>query len=160
MIYPLHCDHMGHMNVMWYTAKFNDATWQLVSNLGLTRERLADRQLGMAALEQHISYKRELHAGDVIVIRSSVVDVRERVASIAHEMRNERTRELAATTVIVGAHFDLRTRRTLPLPEDVRQRALRMMESHRSVSIRLGIAELTSPTGRVPVENAEPAPFA
>ena len=27
-IYPWHCDHMGHMNVMWYVGKFDEATWQ------------------------------------------------------------------------------------------------------------------------------------
>src|SRR3954452_23114384 len=24
-IYPWHCDHMGHMNVMWYVGKFDEA---------------------------------------------------------------------------------------------------------------------------------------
>ena len=27
-VFPWHCDHMGHMNVMWYTGKFDEATWQ------------------------------------------------------------------------------------------------------------------------------------
>ena len=22
IVYPWHCDHMGHMNVMWYAGKF------------------------------------------------------------------------------------------------------------------------------------------
>ena len=22
-VYPWHCDHMGHMNVMWYAGKFD-----------------------------------------------------------------------------------------------------------------------------------------
>ena len=26
-VYPWHCDHMGHMNVMWYVGKFDEATW-------------------------------------------------------------------------------------------------------------------------------------
>ena len=25
-VYPLHCDHMGHMNVMWYVGKFDEAS--------------------------------------------------------------------------------------------------------------------------------------
>lgn len=28
-VYPWQCDHMGHMNVMWYAGKFDEATWQL-----------------------------------------------------------------------------------------------------------------------------------
>ena len=23
-VYPWHCDHIGHMNVMWYSGKFDD----------------------------------------------------------------------------------------------------------------------------------------
>ena len=37
-VYPWHCDHMGHMNVMWYVGKFDEATWQFFALLGLTAE--------------------------------------------------------------------------------------------------------------------------
>src|SRR5689334_23302299 len=69
-VYPWHCDHMGHMNVMWYVGKFDEATWQLLSNIGLSRSRLEKEGAGMAAVEQHIEYKRELRAGDLVTIRS------------------------------------------------------------------------------------------
>ena len=39
-VYPWQCDHMGHMNVMWYVGKFDEATWQILSTLGLSRTRL------------------------------------------------------------------------------------------------------------------------
>src|SRR5438874_12817045 len=65
-IYPWHCDHMGHMNVMWYVGKFDEATWQFLSKLGLSPSRLSKEGTGMAAVEQHIEYKRELRAGDLI----------------------------------------------------------------------------------------------
>jgi acyl-CoA thioester hydrolase len=29
-----HCDHMGHMNVMWYVGKFDEASWQLFAAKG------------------------------------------------------------------------------------------------------------------------------
>ena len=35
-VYPWHCDHMGHMNVMWYVGKFDEATWNLFATLGVT----------------------------------------------------------------------------------------------------------------------------
>lgn len=81
---------MGHMNVMWYVGKFDEATWQLLSTLGLTPSRLRNESLGMAAVEQHVLYKRELHAGDVITVRSHIVEVREKSVRIAHE--NEKRR--------------------------------------------------------------------
>ena len=65
-VYPWHCDHVGHMNVMWYVGKFDEATWQLFSHLGLNNSRFQNEGAGMAAVEQNLQYKRELRAGDVI----------------------------------------------------------------------------------------------
>jgi len=36
LVYPWHCDHMGHMNVMWYTGKFDEASWALLARFGMT----------------------------------------------------------------------------------------------------------------------------
>ena len=35
-VYPWQCDHVGHMNVMWYVRKFDEATWNFFHQLGLT----------------------------------------------------------------------------------------------------------------------------
>jgi len=63
-VYPWHCDHMGHMNVMWYTGKFDEASWSLLSRIGLSRTFMQRRNQGMAAVQQNITYKRELRAGE------------------------------------------------------------------------------------------------
>jgi len=124
VVYPVQCDHMGHMNVMWYVGKFDEATWQLFASIGLTPSRLREESCGMAAVEQHIEYKRELRAGDVITVRSAVLEIKEKSIRISHEMRNDGTGEIAATTVIVGVHIDTVARKARPLPVDVRERAL------------------------------------
>jgi acyl-CoA thioester hydrolase len=129
-VYPWQCDHMGHMNVMWYVGKFDEATWQLLARLGLTRPRFAAEGIGMAAVEQQIEYKRELHAGDLITIRSTVLETKEKSIRMFHEMRKDPTEELAATTVIVGVHIDATLRKARPLPADVRERAGLMMEAN------------------------------
>lgn len=121
-VYPWHCDHMNHMNVMWYVGKFDEATWQLFSSLGLSRSRLSEEGTGMAAVEQKIEYKRELHAGDLITVRSAVLEVTEKAIRFTHEMTNDETGELAARTTILGVYFDTRIRKSRPLPSDVRER--------------------------------------
>jgi acyl-CoA thioester hydrolase len=121
-IYPWHCDHMGHMNVMWYVGKFDEATWQLFASVGLHSSRLRQEGIGLAAVEQHIEYKRELLAGDVISIRSSFQEVREKVVLFSHEMVNQETQEVAARTFLTGVCIDLKTRRAKALPADARER--------------------------------------
>jgi acyl-CoA thioester hydrolase len=104
-VYPWHCDHIGHMNVMWYVGKFDEATWNLFSMAGITPAYLREQRRGMAAVQQNIAYKRELKAGDVVVIRSGVLEVREKLIRFCHEMRNAVTDDVSAITVLTGAHL-------------------------------------------------------
>ena len=125
-VYPWHCDHMGHMNVMWYVGKFDEATWQLIAMLGLPAERLRQDGIVMAAVEQRIEYKREMRAGDLLTIRSSIQEVGDKTVVMVHEMTNQGTGELAARTVITGICVDASTRRARSLPADIRQRSAEM----------------------------------
>lgn len=68
MVYPWHCDHMGHMNVMWYAGKFDEATWHHFASIGISTEYLRNNDLGMAAVDQHIVYKAELSIAPVEAI--------------------------------------------------------------------------------------------
>ena len=75
-VYPWHCDQMGHMNVMWYVGKFDEATWQLFAAAGITPSYLRTQQRGMVAVDQRLSYRGELYAGDVISVRSAIIEFR------------------------------------------------------------------------------------
>ena len=105
-VYPWQCDHVGHMNVMWYAGKFDEATWQYFATFGLTPSFLREQGRGMAAVRQNITYKRELRPGDVVTIRSGVLEIREKAIRFFHEMRNDETGEIAATTEMSAVHLD------------------------------------------------------
>ena len=128
IVYPWHCDHMGHMNVMWYASKFDEACWQLLGMLGFHRSRFAEDVTAMAAVEQHTQYKRELHPGDAVTIQSALLEVKDKSIHMLHKMVHDASGEVAATTVIVGVHIDARIRKAIRIPEDVRQRAIEMKE--------------------------------
>jgi len=119
VVYPWQCDHMGHMNVMWYTGKFDEATWHLLALMGLTPSYLRDQKRGMVAVQQETTYKRELLAGDLISIYSGVLEIREKVLRFYHEMLNTQTRELAAKTILTGVHLDTETRKSCPFPAEI-----------------------------------------
>ena len=36
-VYPWQCDHVGHMNVMWYVGQFDEANWNLLARIGLPK---------------------------------------------------------------------------------------------------------------------------
>jgi acyl-CoA thioester hydrolase len=122
-VYPWQCDHMGHMNVMWYTGKFDEATWQLFGALGLTPAWLREAGRGMAAVEQVIAYKRELLPGDLVSVHTRLLEVKDKSIRFAHEMRidgDEGT--VAATCVLTGVFLDTVRRKAVAFPPDMAQR--------------------------------------
>ncbi len=127
VVYPWHCDHMGHMNVMWYVGKFDEATWQLFSTLGLNAAWLRENGRGMAALDQRIAYQRELQAGDAILVRSGFIEVRPKVLRFVHQMSNVDTGEMAAQTLLTAVHLDTALRKACTLPDFAAQRAQRAL---------------------------------
>ncbi|MFG2603102.1 acyl-CoA thioesterase [Streptomyces sp. NPDC048514] len=119
MVYPWHCDHMGHMNVMWYVGKFDEATWNLFADIGLTANHLRSHKRGMVAVEQRIAYRRELLSGDTVVIHSGIRKAFRKGLEFFHEMQNGATGEVAAVTLLTGLYIDTEARRSCPLPDEI-----------------------------------------
>jgi acyl-CoA thioester hydrolase len=122
-VYPWHCDHVGHMNVMWYVGKFDEATWNFFNRVGLTPAYFRENGRGMAAVDQHIEYKRELKAGDVVTIRTTLLEFAGKKVRFRHDMTNEATGELAAVTTLLGVHMDTVARKSCPVPQALIERA-------------------------------------
>lgn len=121
---------MGHMNVMWFAGKFDEASWQLLARLGLTPSYMIERGSVLAAVQQNTSYKHELGAGDIITIRSGVVQIREKVIRFLHEMRNDETGAVAAVTEITSVSMDREMRRAYPFPLDFTNRVRQHIADH------------------------------
>jgi len=122
-VYPWHCDHVGHMNVMWYIGKFDEATWNFFTLLGLTPAFMRANARGMAAVEQRIAYQRELLAGDVVAVRSGTIEIRDRVIRFVHQMKNAATGEVAAVVLNTAVHLDAVTRKATAFSEPVKAAA-------------------------------------
>jgi len=128
-VYPWHCDQVGHMNVMWYVGKFDEATWNLFASIGLTPSYFRDNPRGMAAVQQNISYRRELLPGDVIEVDSRLLEIREKVIRYEHQMRNTETGEVAAICELTAVHLDRDKRRACPFPRAVRAAASKQIRA-------------------------------
>jgi acyl-CoA thioester hydrolase len=122
-VYPWHCDEMGHMNVMWYVGKFDEATRHFFHALGLSSAFLRENKRGMAAVEQTIQYRRELLPGDIVTVHSVLLEIKDKSVRFAHEMRNADTDEVAATITLTGVHIDTVARRACAFPSDIREKA-------------------------------------
>jgi len=126
-VYPWQCDHVGHMNIMWYVGKFDEANWNLFARIGLTPTYLRQSNRGMAAVQQNITYKRELLAGDIVEVKSVLLEIRDKSIRFRHEMRNAETGELAASCEITGVHMDRKARKSAPFSDAIRDTAMRQL---------------------------------
>ena len=126
VIYPWQCDHMGHMNVMWYVEKFDEGTWQLMRALDLTPAYLRAQNRALVAADQHITYKRELVAGDTVSVWTGILEMRIKSMRFYHQMRNDVTGEVAATAILIGVHLDAETRKSCPFPQEIVERGRQM----------------------------------
>lgn len=126
VVYPSQIDHMGHLNVAYYAAMFDQATWVFLASVGLNRRYMETTQRGMAAVSQSTEYRREVFAGDVVIIHTALLEVHEKTIRFLHTMRCDDD-AVVATSQLVGAHLDRVHHRACPFPEDIRERLRRAL---------------------------------
>ncbi len=128
VVYPSHLDHMGHMNVQWYTSKFDEGTWHLFSTIGITAAYIRKENRGMAALEQLTKYKSEAMVGDLLVVKSSILEVKDKTIRFLHTMFDAETGKEVATSELVAVHLDRNERRGCSLPGEIREKCIGLIE--------------------------------
>jgi acyl-CoA thioester hydrolase len=116
-------DHMGHINVRAYMDFFEQACWQFYSMLGLTATRLRNSEVHLAAVQQNISYQKELYPGDTIMVRTGVLEMREKVLRFRHELLNTETGQLCSTCDFTVVCLDPQARKSQPFPAYAAERA-------------------------------------
>ena len=125
VVYPWHMDHMGHMNVQHYVAMFHHGTWIFFAQvLGMDTAFFREHQTGMVAVEQTLKYRRELVAGDIVDIRSGLLEIKDKSIRFFHRMTHGGTGALVATSVYTGVYLDTQARKSVPLPAEVKARGL------------------------------------
>ena len=130
-VYPRDCDHMGHMNVAAYVEKFDNATWNLFTDHGLSRVYLKTEGIGLASVNQNITYKRELRAGDVITVRSDLLALAGKKIRFRSIMFNSETGEEVAEIENLAVCLDMSRRKACEFPMEIVYKARGSLASPR-----------------------------
>lgn len=110
-------DDNGHLNVRHYLGLFDDAEWVVYERLDLGAD-LARRGVGgIFALEQHLTYRREVEVGDEVSVGIRLVGRSARMIHLVSHLLNHTRREVAARMEALEGYVDLGTRRLAPIPE-------------------------------------------
>ena len=110
VVYPWHCDHQGHMNVMYYLGFFDQSYWHLFSMIGFTREYLDEQRKGFVGVKDTITYSKEQGPGATIVIESGLTKIGSSSTVSFGVMKESETGDTAATYETVAVYFDLEKR--------------------------------------------------
>lgn len=122
-------DDMGHMNVMWYTHLFGQATWSLFKLLGMDDEYFRAHHSGSFALAQFFRYRKEVRAGEHVTLRSRLLGRSEKQFHVMSFM-TKRDGQLAATGEFLAAHIDMQTRRTSSFAPHIALNLDRLLAEH------------------------------
>jgi acyl-CoA thioester hydrolase len=127
VVYPWHCDHQGHMTTMHYVGMFDAAFWHLLSAAGFSRDYLEANGTGFVDVQDTIRYRAEQAVGALVHIESGITKVGNTSVTGYHRMLNSESGEVAATSEKITVYFDLKARRKVPFPEDLRARLEAML---------------------------------
>ncbi|RMG93338.1 MAG: thioesterase [Chloroflexi bacterium] len=126
-------DLMGHMNIRYYIALFDAAAWKLFARFGMDMDYYRSQKGGAFALEQHVRYLAEVHAGETVAVHTRLLGRTTKRIHFIHFMLNETTEKLAATLEVIGSHADIVQRRTSPFPPAIAARIDEMLVQHQSL---------------------------
>ncbi len=130
VVKPEWIDANGHMNLAYYTVAFDLAT-DLIFDVFDCSYSYKDRVgCGTFAAESHNMYEAELLLGERARIVTWVIGVDAKRVHLAHEMYRLDDGRRAATQELMYLHVDLRIRRVVPWPDEIRARIEAAHKAH------------------------------
>jgi acyl-CoA thioester hydrolase len=130
---PDFLDYNGHMNVAYYHVAFDRATDRFLEQLGLGEEYLRRENGSMFALEDHITYQRELRLGEPFRITLQLLDLDDKRVLYFLRLLRVEGGHLAATCEHLSIYVDMTTRRSAPMPARFREKLEALLAEHRKL---------------------------
>ena len=122
--HPWYCDVLGHMTTRFYVGMFDDAAYQFLFEMfGWTGAQDDAGELAFADVRHVINYQAEVSAGDLLEIRAELTKIGGKSISTYYEMVSRGDGEVSATLECVSVLFDLKARKAVKIPDDLRARA-------------------------------------
>lgn len=117
-VFPWYCNHMGHMNIMYYVHMFDQGQMHLMSSAGYRWEEDGE---GFTNVKQNIEYLSELHSGALVVVKGRVQSIGNTSCTVRLEMFDAESGVLAATCESVLVVFSLDTRKATAISGALRE---------------------------------------
>ena len=130
---PAWIDYNGHMNLAYYVLAFDHATDAFFDYIGLGTAYLEASNCSTFALESHVTYDRELMAGDPMRFETQLLDHDAKRLHYMHFVYHAEEGYLASTTELITLHVDMTQRRSSPMPHSVIKRLDEVTAAHNAL---------------------------
>lgn len=134
-IEPQWTDYNGHFNMAYYNVLFDRAGDEAFDAVGLGAAYVKRANCSFFTLEAHVTYLRELHAGDSVTIDVQFLDHDAKRIHYFEQMRHAAEGFIAATSELIIIHVDLTARRSAPFPPDVLANIKAMRDAHAALPV-------------------------
>jgi acyl-CoA thioester hydrolase len=122
VVFPAHCDHLGHMNVRWYAHVFDDGSFQIWPLIGITNALMQELGVVTVVARTSTDFVREVRAGDMLRVETAFVRCGSKSAVHRQRLVNVETGTVHGRQEVTEVCFDLKTRKSVAMPEAFRQR--------------------------------------
>jgi len=129
VVHPWLCDAMGHLTTRFYTAFFDDASWQLFAELGYVESVARSEGWGWADVVTTTEYKGEIGAGGLVRVKSRIIAIGNSSLTAEHLLCERTSGAVCARMEAKTVCFDLVERRSRPLPDSIRAAATVMLSA-------------------------------
>lgn len=130
---PEHLDAMGHMNIRWYMALYDQAAWEFFAAFGMDEAYFREHHGGGFALEHHLRYLAEVLPGDEVAVHVRLLGYSVKRIHFMGFMVNETQNRLASTIEALGAHADTILRRITPFPPTIAANLAALLTQHNAL---------------------------
>lgn len=130
IVLPEWTDFNGHYNIAYYLVAFDKAFDAIYEKLGFDLDQIKKQGVSTFSTEHHLTYQREMVAGDPIRIEVRLLDHDDKRFRVFYEMFHATEGYLAATDERIDIYVDMKSRRVIPFPDSVRQHLARLKVAH------------------------------
>lgn len=128
-------DYNGHFNMAYYSVIFDRCGDEAFALVGLGPDYVKASNSSFFTLEAHLTYVRELHAGDAVRVTLQVLDHDAKRVHYVQEMFHAAEGWLSCVSENIVMHVDMAAKRSSPFPDDISSRIAAMREAHRSLPV-------------------------
>ncbi len=117
-----HIDMFGHVNNARYVEFLEWDRVQVAEDQGVNLLAMATQGIGPAVVHLEVNYRKEASMGDILIIDSQPIEIKnDKVGVIKQTITNKKSGEVICDAVVTFVMFDLRQRKSVPMPEAMKK---------------------------------------